>query len=76
MVTTMFYHFLAPEGGHPTREEKIQKYKVLFSKPHRYTLSTKAVIFVLKSAANTYPSSKYEYVPVILLLTNHEALST
>ena len=21
MVTTMFYHFLAPEGGHPTWEE-------------------------------------------------------
>ena len=21
MVTTMFYHFLAPEGGHPTLEE-------------------------------------------------------
>ena len=21
LVTAMFYHFLAPEGGHPTREE-------------------------------------------------------
>ena len=38
-VTTMFYHFLAPEGGHPTWEEnsteKIAECKVLFSKPHQ-----------------------------------------
>ena len=37
MVTTMFYNFLAPDGGHPTREEnstekKIPECKVLFSK--------------------------------------------
>ena len=26
-MTTMFYHFLAPEGGHPTWEENsIEKY--------------------------------------------------
>ena len=27
-----------------------------------------------KNAANIYPSSKYEYFPIILLLTNHETL--
>ena len=42
----MFYHFLAPDGGHA----------------------------VSKSAANIYPSSKYEHFPVILLLTNQETL--
>ena len=29
---------------------------------------------VPKSAANIYPSNKYDFFPVILLLTNHEAL--
>ena len=29
---------------------------------------------VLKSAANIYPSDKYDFFSVILLLTNHEAL--
>ena len=39
-MTAMFYHFLAPEFGHPTWEEnfigkKKQKCKVLFSKQHQ-----------------------------------------
>ena len=40
MLTTMFYHFLAPEGGHPTWEEifiekKYQNARFFFSKPHQ-----------------------------------------
>ena len=27
-----------------------------------------------KSAANIYPSNNYDFFPIILLLTNHEAL--
>ena len=27
-----------------------------------------------KSAANIYPSNKYDFIPVILLLTNHKAI--
>ena len=38
-VTTMFYHFLAPEGGQPTWEEhSIEKNTSMqgpFSKPHQ-----------------------------------------
>ena len=40
MVTAMFYHILAPEGGHPTREENfIEKNTkmqgLFFSKLHQ-----------------------------------------
>ena len=42
-VTAMFYHLLAPEGGHPTWEEKLiekmSKCKVLFSKPRQKKLN-------------------------------------
>ena len=37
-MTTMFYHFLAPEVEHSTREENsTEKYQVLFSKPYQLT---------------------------------------
>ena len=32
------------------------------------------MLFNMQSAGNVYSSSKYEYIPVILLLTNHETL--
>ena len=39
LVTAMFHHFLAPEGGHPTWEEnffeKNIKIQGLFNKPHK-----------------------------------------
>ena len=41
LVTTMFYHFLAFEGGTLHRRKVLLKIKpeckVLFSKPHQYT---------------------------------------
>ena len=63
----------------PWNERKIslKKYQNarVFSKPHQLTYSTKAVKCCFKkSAANIYPSSKYEKFPVILLLTNHETI--
>ena len=54
--------------------EKIPNCKVFFlsntSKPNQQ----KQRDVVLKSAANIYPPIKYDFFPVILLLTNHEAL--
>ena len=74
----MFYHFLAPEGEHPTLTEnfieKKPKLQGLFlshtSKPNQQ----KQRDVVSKRAAKIYPSNKYDNFPVILLLTNHEAL--
>ena len=64
----MFYHFLAPEDGHPTWEEHfIEKYqngKIFFSKPHQQTKSTKARDSVSKSAANIFLSNKYDFFPI------------
>ena len=44
------------------------------SGPTSVTLSTKAEWFVSKSAANIYPSNKFDFFAVIILSTNHEAL--
>ena len=69
-----------PEGGHPTWEENfIEKYQNLrsFFLSHTSKHKKQKQWFVVpKSAANIYmyPSSKYEYFAVILLLTNHETL--
>ena len=79
LVTAMVYHFLAPEGGHPTREknliEKIPECKVLFFLIHTSKANQQNQRDVVsKSVANIYRSYKYDFFPVILLLTNHEAL--
>ena len=44
-----------------------------FLKPHQWTYSTKQWD-ISKSAANIYPSYKYEFFPVFLLLTNQGTL--
>ena len=58
MVTTMFYHFLAPEGWHPTLEEnviekKLPKCKVLFLSHTSKLNQQKQWDAVSESAANT-----------------------
>ena len=74
----MIYHFLAPEGGHTTRDEsfieKLPNCKDFFlnhsSKPNQQ----KQKDVLSKSAANTYQPNKYHFFPINLLLTHHEAL--
>ena len=44
MVTTMCYHFLAPEGGHPTWEEKFIENKTNMQGP--FYLSVSASVYV------------------------------
>ena len=76
----MFYHFLAPEGGHPTWEENFiekKKYQnaMSFFLCHTSKINQRQQWYVVsKSAANIYPSNKYDFFPVTLLLTNHETL--
>ena len=71
-VATMVYHFLAPEGGHPTWEENfIEK----IPKCHTSKLNQEKQRYVVsKSATNIHQSSKYKYFPIILLLNNNEKL--
>ena len=62
LVTAMFYHFLVPEGGHPTWEEnffeKISEYKVLFIS---HTSN-------LKSVANIFPYIKYDFLSRMFII--------
>ena len=67
LVTAMFYHFLTPEGGHPTWEEKYQN-----ARPFFWATLVKQWDVVSKSAANIYLSNKYDIFPV--LFSNHETL--
>ena len=75
-VITMFYHFLAPEGGHPTWEENsTEKYTNMqgpFFLSHTSKLNQqKQWDIVSNSTAKMYPSNKYN-IFLVLLLTNHE----
>ena len=74
----MFYHLLAPEGGHPTWEENfIEKYqsaRSFFLSHTSKLVQQKQLYAVSKCAANIYPPSKYECFPLILLLTNYKTL--
>ena len=69
----MFYHLLAPWRWAPYMRWKFH-WKILKCKVLTNKLQQKQWYAVLKSAANIYPSSTYEYFQVILLLTNHETL--
>ena len=66
-MTYVFYHFLAPEGGHPTLEEnfieKIPNCKVPFLSHTSIPNEQKQRYDVSKSAANIYPSNKYDFFP-------------
>ena len=71
--------FLAPKGSAPYMRGKFHfkntKLQGPFflshtSKPNQQKLRD----VVSKSAANIYSSNKYDFFPVILLLTNHDAL--
>ena len=55
----MFYHFLAPEGGHPTWEENFIEKNIKIQGPFYLIHTSKLnqqkqwdVVFFLKSAAN------------------------
>ena len=54
--------------------KKIPKCKIFFLSPNSKLNQQKQWYVVSQRAAKIYPSSKYEYFPVILLLTNHETL--
>ena len=71
LVTAMFYHFLDPwymRGLFPWKN--ISKSKVFFLS-HTSKLNQQKH---WKSAANIILSNKYAFFPVVLLMTNHEAL--
>ena len=75
----MFYHFLPPEGAHPTWEENFIEQNTKLQGPfflsHTSKLNQqKQWDVVSKIAANIYPTDKYDIFPIILLLTNHETL--
>ena len=64
----MFYHFLAPEGGHLTWEEifienKYQNARSFFLGHTRKLNQQKQWDVVLKSKAKIYPSNKYNIFP-------------
>ena len=64
----MFYHFMAPEGGHPTWEEifieKKKQNASSFFLDHTSKLNQqKQWDVVLKSKAKIYPSNKYNLFP-------------
>ena len=68
----MFYHFLAPEGGHPTWEEifieKNTKMQGPFFLSHPSKLNQqKQWDDVSKSTAKIYPSHKYNIFPSFII---------
>ena len=62
-VTAMFYHFLVPEGGHPTWEENC------FEKKYQNTRSfLYATPVNLKSVANIFPYIKYDFLSHMFII--------
>ena len=72
----MFYHFLAPEGGHPTLAENlIPKCKAVTLSPSSKLIQQKQMLFQkVQQILVIHPSNIYDFFPVILILTNHEPL--
>ena len=67
MVTTMFYYFLTPEGGHPTWEEifiekKHQNARSFFPSHTSKLNQQKQWDVVSKCAAKIYLSNKYNII--------------
>ena len=72
----MFYHFLAPEGGHPTWEEnstekKYQNARSFFLSHISKLNQQKQWDVVSKSTTKIYQSNKYNIFPSFII-TNHE----
>ena len=67
----MFYHFLAPEGGHPTWEvnstEKKQNARSFFLSHNSKLNQQKQWDVVSKSTAKIYPSNKYNIFPSCII---------
>ena len=67
----MFYHFLAPEGGHPTLEEnsteKKQNARSFFLSHTSKLNQQKQWDVVSKSTAKIYPSNKYNIFPSFII---------
>ena len=68
MVTTLFYHLLAPEGGHPTWEEnfiekKTQNARFFFLSHTSNLINKSSHMLFQKVQQNIYQPSKYEYFP-------------
>ena len=76
-MTTMFCHIFAPESGHPASKDNFvenKKCKVLFLSHTCKLNRQKQRDVVSRSAADIYPSNKYDFFPACLFLTNHETL--
>ena len=72
MVTTMFYYFLVPEGGHPTWEEifiekKYQNARSFFLSHTSKLNHQKQWDVVSKSTPKIYPSKKYNIFPSFII---------
>ena len=65
----MFYHFLVPEGGHPTWDENC--FEIKYQNTRSFL---KATPVNLKSVATYSCILNMIFFPVCLLLTNHETL--
>ena len=75
----MFYHFLAPEGRHPTWEEhfieNISKCRVLFLS-YTCKLNQQKQWYVVSKVQQIYTRLIYMMFTECLLLTNHEHFTT
>ena len=77
MVTAMCYHYLAPEGGHPTWEEHfIENIKIQgpFFVGHTCKLNQQKQGVLLQKCNKYISANKYDFFPVCLSLTNHQTL--
>ena len=77
-MTTMFYHSLASEDGHPIWEENLIETNIkmqgsYLSTPVNLIYKSSEMLFQ-KIAANILPSNYYGFFPISLLLTNYETL--
>ena len=54
--------------------KKLSKCKVHFLNHTSKIINKRSEILFKKSATNIYPSNKYDFFPIILLLTNYKAL--
>ena len=59
----MFYHFLVPEGGHPTWEENFFEKNIKIQGP--FLLATPVN---LKSVTNKFPYIKYDFLSCMFII--------